>query len=82
MTPGDLLTMAAADGVHFSLSPSGRLKLSGDPLAINLWLGEIGQHEAELIAEIEHQCLLGLRPGANLSTNQPRKELQNEQSKS
>ena len=63
MTPAQIIHRAMAAGIVFSLTESGRLRLGGDRDAIHSWLGEIGQHETELIAELQHQCLLGLQGG-------------------
>ena len=63
VNPAQVLFRATKAGVIFTLTPSNRLRLGGDPEAINLWLGEIGRHETELIAELQHQCLLGLQGG-------------------
>ena len=53
MMPCDLLRQATADGLAITLTAAGRLRLTGDPLAVNRWLPIIGhQYHAEVIAEL------------------------------
>ena len=66
-TAADLIDIACADGVIISLAKSGaRLKLSGDPEAIDRWLVTIGQYQEALIAELAQSTADGqIKPLAN-----------------
>lgn len=66
VTPAQVLFRATTAGVIFTLTPSNRLRLGGDREAINLWLGTIGEFEAELIAELAVQAESGPMDGDHL----------------
>jgi len=59
MKVSDLVRMAAADDVQMTLTPSGRLKLSGDQDAIDRWLGTVGQYSDQIIAELSARAESG-----------------------
>jgi hypothetical protein len=52
MTPRQLLDLAAADGVVLALTPSGRLKLSGDQVDVDRWIPVIRQYADAIVAEL------------------------------
>ncbi|MFA6312515.1 MAG: hypothetical protein WCV99_04245 [Sterolibacterium sp.] len=66
MTPRQLLFLAQADGVMVALTAAGRLKLSGDDLAIDRWLGTVGQYSSQIIAELSVQAESGPMDGDHL----------------
>lgn len=52
-TAGDLIRQAAADGVVLSLTPAGRLRLTGDQTGVARWLAIVGrQYAADIISEL------------------------------
>lgn len=55
MTADDMISQAAADGVHITLAPSGeRLRLSGNPSAIDRWCAVLApaHYQQSIIAAI------------------------------
>ena len=51
MTPAELITVMKRDGAELSLTPSGRLRITGaDALR---FLPIVRQYEAELVAELQ-----------------------------
>jgi len=44
--------MAQADGVQLTLTPSGRLRVTGAEQQVDRWLGTANQYRAELIAQL------------------------------
>ncbi len=52
MTATDLLTMIEALGARLVLLPSGRLKIAGDQVQIERWLGTVAQYEDALIGAL------------------------------
>lgn len=59
MTPLALIQKAWADGCLIAMTESGRLRLTGDPEAIDRWLPIVGQYESELIDALrkdENDC--------------------------
>ncbi|MFA6312640.1 MAG: hypothetical protein WCV99_12400 [Sterolibacterium sp.] len=66
MTPRQLLSLAQADGVMVALTAAGRLKLSGDQLAIDRWLGTVGQYSSQIIAELSARAESGPMDGDHL----------------
>ncbi|MFA7281794.1 MAG: hypothetical protein WC100_17050 [Sterolibacterium sp.] len=55
----DLIMQAKKNGATFSLTPSGRLRLTGDQLAIDRYLPIVRQYQVELIAELSRECPSG-----------------------
>lgn len=52
MTPAAILELAAADGVHLSLSTTGTIKVSGEQATVNRWLPIIREHKPVIVAEL------------------------------
>lgn len=48
----DLVNMMKAAGAQLALTPSGRLRITGDPVQIDRWLASIAQYEPDLIAAL------------------------------
>ena len=55
MTPLGLIQKAWADGALLALTPAGRLRLTGDPVAVDRWLPVVWQYENELIAALRQE---------------------------
>ncbi len=49
MTPGELIRLIEADGARLTLTPNGRLRITGDPAQIERHFPTIGQYEQELV---------------------------------
>lgn len=66
MTAAELVDQVRASGVQMTLTPSGRLKLSGDQDAIEPWLSVVGKWQFLLIAELTAQAESGPMDGDHL----------------
>jgi len=53
MTPATIIRDAKAEGVGLSLSPSGKIKATGNGDAVNRWLAVIRECKAELIEALK-----------------------------
>lgn len=53
MTPLALIQKAWAEGALIALTPAGRLRLTGDPEAVDRWLPICRQYEHELIEALQ-----------------------------
>lgn len=55
MTPLALIQKAWTDGCLIAVTESGRLRLTGDPEAVDRWLPIARQYESELIEALQAQ---------------------------
>ena len=55
MTAAQLLELARADGVEMLLTQSGRLRLTGDQIAVDRWLAVIAPptYRAQIVAALQ-----------------------------
>ena len=53
MTASELVRLIERDGARLSLTESGRLRITGDPVHVERWLGTVAQYEAELVAALQ-----------------------------
>lgn len=53
MTAAELANMIRANGAELTLTASGKLKLTGDQVTVDRWLGTVRQYEQELLGEIK-----------------------------
>lgn len=53
MSPTEIIKGATENGVQLTLSPTGSISAKGDPSVIDLWLPEIKQNKAAIIAELQ-----------------------------
>lgn len=56
MKPTELLEMIERDGARLVLSPSGKLRVLGDPVHVERWIPVIGQYQAELTTALQVQA--------------------------
>ncbi len=52
MNPAAIIKEATADGVNFSLSPTGTIKATGEQTAVNRWLPIIRDNKPGILAAL------------------------------
>jgi hypothetical protein len=52
VTGAELIRQAAADGVVLSLTPAGRLRLTGDQINVDRWIPIVGQYGSQIVAAL------------------------------
>ena len=53
MTPATIIKQATADGVNLVLSDTGKIKVTGDQVAVNRWVALLQEHKASIIEALK-----------------------------
>ena len=64
MTPAAIIEQVAADGVRLALSAGGKIKASGDPVAVTRWIPIIRAQKPGIVAALQAAENVVIEPAA------------------